>query len=93
MRLKKFMDSFEADIYAMGHLHDIKTNTIPCLYLDDGGHIKQKIKAGAITGSWMKSYTEGVRASYAERKGYTPTPVGCPHFVITPDKNKLQVIG
>lgn len=93
MRLKKFMDSFDADIYGMGHLHDIKTNVIAELYLDDGNHIKQRVRVGAITGSWMRSYSEGMRANYAERKGYTPTVLGCPHYVITPDKRQLKVIG
>jgi len=91
MRLKKFMDSFEADIYGMGHLHDIITDHIVQLGVDGAGKIQQKVKAGAITGCWFKSYTQGVPPSYAEEKGYTPTMVGCPHWVIIPDKNQVRV--
>lgn len=93
MRLKKFMDSFDADIYGMAHLHDIKTNVIAQLYVDSGGNIKQKVRVGAITGGWLRTYTEGLPPSYAEKKGYPPTVLGCPHYVITPDKQHLQVIG
>jgi len=92
MRLKKLMDSFNADICCMGHLHDIKTNVIPIMGIDESNTIEQKVKVGAITGSWMRAYTQGIRPSYAEIKGYTPSTLGCPHFVIIPDKNILQVI-
>ena len=93
MRLKRLMDSFDADIYAMGHIHDIQIDTIPQITIDDAGKIKQKVRVGAITGSWMKSYTQGIRASYAERKGYPPSVLGCSHFVISPDKETLRVVG
>lgn len=93
MRLKKLMDSFVADIYAMGHLHTVKVNTIPVLTLTEGLKIKDRVKVGAITGSWFRTYSQGVRASYAEMKGYSPSVLGCPHFVIIPDKGILKVIG
>jgi len=93
MRLKKMMDMFDADIYAMGHLHSKKVNTIPLLYLNVGMNIRAKVKVGAITGSWMKSYTEGISPGYAEMKGLYPTVLGCPEFIVVPNKNILQVVG
>jgi len=93
MRLKRLMDSFDADIYAMGHLHDIKTNSIAQMTIDEGGKIRQRVRVGAITGSWMRTYSQGVRAGYAEMRGYSPTILGCPYFIITPSKQLLQVVG
>jgi len=92
MRLKKLMDSFDADIYAMGHLHDIVTDSLAQLYPDQSGKIKQKIRVGAITGSWMRTYSQGLRPNYAEMRGYYPTMIGCPRFLVSPDKRILKVM-
>jgi len=92
MNLKKLMDGFEADLYCQGHVHAIKTNTIPILTLNDALKIKARRRVGAISGSWFETYTQGVRASYAEIKGYSPNAIGCPHFVIVPDKERLSVV-
>ena len=91
MRLKKAIDSFEANIYGIGHLHDIKTLVSPKLYLDNALNIKEFSRVGAITGSWFRSYTEGVRPSYAEKKSYYPTTLGCPVFIIHPDKQIIRI--
>ena len=90
-RLKQGMYAFEGDIYGMGHLHDIKIDKMPYLYLGNNKKIRERLKVGAITGSWFRAYRQGIRASYAERKGYRPTPVGCPMFVIKPDKARVDV--
>lgn len=91
MRLKKGLMYFQADIYAMGHLHDIKMDNMSVLYMDEGGHIKSKERVAAITGSWFAGYEEGVSPSYVEKKGYSPTPIGCPVFTIIPDKKHIGV--
>ena len=90
-RLQRLMDSFEADIYAIGHMHDIITDTKPYLTLADNNEIKQAEKVGAVTGSWFKTYAQGVRASYGEKKNYPPTILGCPVFIIVPHKQILRV--
>jgi len=93
MRLSKAMLAFDSDIIAMGHLHDIKINAIPMLYMDKEYHIKQKVKVGAITGSWFRAYMEGPYPTYAEVGGYNPVNLGCPHFIIRPDKAQIAVSG
>ncbi|KKL49050.1 hypothetical protein LCGC14_2319410 [marine sediment metagenome] len=92
-KLQRVMDSFEADIYAVGHMHDIITDTKPYLALNEAGELKQREKVGAITGSWFKTYEQGVPASYGERKVYPPTSLGAPIFTIIPDKKILSVEG
>lgn len=93
MRLAKDMNGFEADITAIGHLHDIKINAMPMLYMDDNFNIKQKVRVGAITGSWFRAYSKGSYPTYAERKGFTPTNLGCPHFTIRPFYRIIGVSG
>ena len=90
-RLQRFMDSFDADMYLHGHVHDIITDTKPYIVLSDTNHIKQRVRVGAMTGSWVTSYTEGVGASYAEVKNYPPSVLGCPRFVICPNEGTIDV--
>jgi len=90
-RLQRIMDSFEADFYAHGHMHDIITDEKAYLTLDSRNHIKQKVKVGAVTGCWFMTYAQGVRASYGEKKTYPPSVMGCPVFLIDPNTGTVKV--
>jgi len=90
-RLQRIMDSFEADFYAHGHMHDIITDEKACLTLDSHNKVIQKVKVGAVTGCWFRTYTQDVRASYGEKKNYPPSVIGCPVFVIDPNTATVKV--
>ena len=90
-RLKRLIDTFEADIFLMGHLHDIESYRPEKIALRND-KVKNIHKVAAITGSWLKAYTEGLPTSYAERNGYKPSYLGCPCITIDPDKDSLQII-
>lgn len=92
-RLQRFMNSFDARIYGIGHMHDIITNSVPYLELSDSNIIRQKERVGAVTGCWFKTYTQGVAASYGEKRNYPPTSLGCPRFIINPTKDEVRVEG
>ena len=92
-RLQRLMDNFDADIVAQGHTHDLITYTKPYLKLTDNNEIKQRVKVGAMTGCWFRTYTQGVAASYGEQKNYPPVMLGSPTFEIIPDKEILRVKG
>jgi len=93
-KLERFMDAFNARLYAYAHVHDIILETGKAyLDLDAKGNIKQRTKVGAMTGCWFKTYSQGVRASYGEKRSYPPTEIGCPMFTIYPDKDILKVEG
>lgn len=92
-RLQRLMSSFSARVYGIGHMHDVITSTIPYLELTDANLIKQKERVGAITGSWVRAYSQGIAASYAEIKGYPPTSLGCPRFVVNPSSGGVRVEG
>ena len=89
--LRGVKDFPECSIYAMGHLHDIITDKDTPLHMTAHGHLGQKMKAVAMTGCWVQTYKEGVRPSYAEAKGYSPSPIDAPIFYITPDKGIVSV--
>lgn len=90
-RLNRIMDDFEADFYAHGHTHEIITDEKPRLGLSSHGNFVAKVKVGAMTGCWFRTYTEGLRASYGERKNYPPSMIGCPVFVINPNTGGIKV--
>ena len=90
-RLQRLMDNFDADIVACGHVHDILTYVRPYMTLDASNKIKQRVKVGAITGCYFKTYTQGVSSSYGEKKNYPPVTLGSPVFIINPDKGILRV--
>ena len=93
IRLQRLMDSFDADIVAHGHTHDILTYTKPYLSLSKKNKVVQRVKVGAMTGCWFRTYTQGVSSSYGERKNYPPVMLGCPVFTIVPCGNVLKVEG
>lgn len=90
IRLERFMNQFNARIYAIGHMHDIIPNEIPYLDLKAGRIIERK-KVGAICGSWFTNYTQGLPPSYGEKKTFPPTSLGSPVFIIEPDKDFVTV--
>ncbi len=92
LRLQRLMDNFEADIIASGHVHDIITYEKPYLTLDNNNQVKQRVKVGAMTGCWFRTYTQDVSSSYGEQKNYPPVALGCPVFEINPDKQILKVM-
>ena len=92
-RLNRFMAAFDARIYGMGHMHDIICHTQPFLELSEASIIRQKERVGAVCGCWFRTYSQGISASYGERKDYSPTSMGCPRFVINPTSGMVRVEG
>lgn len=90
-QLIRLMNNFDADFYAMGHVHDIITVTKPTLTVDSKGAIKHRVSVGVTTGCWFKTYTQNVIASYGEKKLYPPTTLGCPYFDINPNTGEVVV--
>lgn len=93
MNLMKALGSFEGDIYAEAHLHDIKIAEKPILRITQTNPpiIKDRTRCAAITGCWFQTYMQGVESSYGEEKGYSPTPLGCPVFTIDPTRELVNV--
>ena len=94
-KLRRFMDDFNAHIYGYAHLHDLITDTKPYMDLSIAPFGQAKIKeveaVGAMTGSWFRTYTRGIIASYGEQKVYPPTVLGCPMFTINPATGEIDV--
>lgn len=95
MRLYKSMCGFEADVYLVGHLHDVKFNPISYVAMNtkpnaEPNEVKEIGKIGCLTGCYFASYADAPTPSYAEQKGYPPTNMGSPTIEITPDKREMS---
>ncbi len=88
-RLTQFMDSFDADIYFVAHVHDQAGKIVVQLGADRTCEkIIERRKVGVITGTYLRTYAQGV-TTYAEIKGYRPAPLGARFVRITPDKREI----
>jgi len=79
----------------MGHLHAMTSHT-PDRLMCVRGRVKSIKLAATITGSWLKAYTQPkgeqiLNASYAEKKGYKPSRIGCPIINICPERDELTI--
>jgi len=88
--LVRFMRDFDANIYGYAHTHNIQLYSPDILGTYANLKIGAKGKIGALTGCWFRTYTQGVIASYGEMKVYSPTRIGCPVFILTPDKGMVE---
>lgn len=89
-RLTRLVNDIQADIYLMGHLHAMTQHT-PDRLVYRNGKIKSLKLAATITGSWLKAYTQNETPSYAEKKGYKPSRIGCPVICINPNKDDFWI--
>jgi len=88
-RLIKFMDSFEADIYMIGHVHDQVVIKRPILTANEAcNHIQERTRIGMITGTYLRTYTQNV-TGYGEKKGYAPVPLGAVYVEVIPSKKEV----
>lgn len=89
-KLISFMDSFEADIYFLGHVHDQVGRRMVVLGADRKCEtITQKERLGVISGSYLRTYSEGV-TSYGEMKGYKPVNLGAAYVGIKPQTREVR---
>jgi hypothetical protein len=88
-RLVSFMRNFDADIFFMGHVHDqMGCRLTPLVADSDCLKIRNTTKIGVVSGSYLKTYAQGV-ISYGEQKGYEPTTLGAAFVQIHPDTREM----
>lgn len=92
-KLERFMGEFIADIYAYAHMHDILESSSPRITTNKNLKLINVKRTGVVTGSWFRTYTKGIAASYGEMKLYPPTTLGCPVFKLRPQDDVIWVEG
>jgi len=89
-KLVQFMQSFDADLYFLGHVHDHVARKEPLLGADAACKtIIQRQRLGVIAGSYLKTYAQG-QCTYGEQRGYRPVSLGAARASIAPDRRELH---
>jgi len=89
-RLVQFMQSFDADIYFAGHVHDRVARSEPAIGADRYcKELTQRLRLGTIAGSYLKTYEQGV-TTYGEQRGYRPTSLGAAVVQVCPETRELK---
>ncbi len=91
-RLIGFMHRWpKADIVIIGHVHEkMMHKNVPLDGNDKCSKIVQTPQVGIITGSYLKTYSEGV-TTYGEQRGYSPVALGAAAIIIKPDTGEMEV--
>jgi hypothetical protein len=91
-RLVQFMQSFDADIYFIGHVHDHVARKEPAIGANsDCTKLQERRRLGVVAGSYLKTYGQG-HTSYGEQKGYRPTDLGPAIVSITPETREMEAV-
>lgn len=83
--LTKQAEWIDADIYAMGHTHELYHVTDTKRNIDNVG-FTDRMRHFILTGSFLK--WDG---SYAESRGYKPMKIGCPLVTLDGKKHNIEV--
>jgi hypothetical protein len=89
-KLIQAMNSFDAEIFMLGHVHDQTGRRQVTIGADEHcTKSKAKVKLGVISGSYLKTYSDGV-TTYGEQRMYLPTTLGAAKISIRPDTRELK---
>ena len=88
-RLVQFMQSFHADLFFCGHVHDHVARKEPTIGADATcTKLIEHAKLGVVAGSYLKTYSQGV-CTYGEQRGYRPTSLGAATACFRPQTREL----
>lgn len=89
-RLIQFMQSFDADIYFCGHVHDQTGRREPRIGANAAcDKLEARQRLGVISGSYLKTYAQGT-TTYGEQRGYRPTCLGAAWVSIKPETREMR---
>lgn len=83
--LVEWMKGRDGEIYGYAHVHDWATTDKP--YQEIKGKFgkptpQEHTGIGVLVPCWFKTYSDGVIASYGEKKAYSPTVLGCAKIAV-----------
>lgn len=90
-RVTDMADLFDADVYAMGHVHEIDHTTNTRLYVDNRLNVQEKVQHFFVTGSFLRGYIPNC-STYVERAMLKPTRLGSVAFRFWPETRKIEIM-
>ena len=89
-RLTRFMDSFDADVYFVAHVHDQLAKRITSLGANRlCTELVDRTRVGVVTGTYLRTYHKG-STTYGEQRGYRPVPLGARFVRIIPELKDIK---
>lgn len=88
-KLRKIMGQTTALYTSLGHMHDVKVETTPALDSGNDLKLKGRNRIGVISGSFLRTYTQGEEAGYGELRNYDPTTLGYVMWEINPGEESI----
>jgi hypothetical protein len=83
-KLEHFMQTFDADIHMIAHIHDQLARRLTALGADGQCRkLIERTRVGIVTGPYLRTYAQGV-TTYGEVKAYRPTPIGSRYIEVRP---------
>jgi len=89
-RAMEIARDFDADIYLVGHTHEL-LGFRKIKLVNDGDRMKEKKVIFALTGSFLKTYSLNSH-SYGEASLYPPPKTGIVSILIDAERKDLHVI-
>ena len=90
-QLIKLAKTTDADLFMMGHVHDIIGKRIPIMAVNGSCNgFAGREKACLVTGSFLKTYGHGY-TGYGEQRMYEPVVLGSSFIQIEPTSRKLRI--
>ena len=91
-RLVQFMQSFDANVYFCGHVHDQLGRREPTIGANAAcTKLVEHVKIGVISGSYLKTYAQNC-TGYGEQRGYRPTVLGAAVIQLKPNEKSFRAL-
>jgi hypothetical protein len=91
LKLERVLGRFDCDLAFVGHWHTRESVRFVAQGITRQGRIYNRNRVAVATGAWVQSLEQGAE-TYAERKGYPATAVGCPVVHLNPNKREIKAL-
>jgi hypothetical protein len=94
-KIKKVIDlaqTIDADMYAIGHVHQALYLPLPKLSVDAEGKIREIEQHFVLTGSFQRGYPAGATADFVEKQMLRPVKLGGIAFRFWPEARKFEML-
>ena len=78
--------AIDADLYLFGHVHRRQATKEVQLAWGNAKAPMFRTKMLGITGTYLKTFADGITPSYSEIKGYAPTSLACLRVIVETKK-------
>jgi hypothetical protein len=90
LNMERRMWVYDADLFLVGHSHNTDAYRRAVEGLDRHGRLVSRVRRGAYTGTFLQTENREGPATYSERKGHLPLPIGGVEVELRPGMDRRQ---